>query len=155
MSQPVPAGGLFHPVPVIAVALLLLNDHWLKAAHPSWMTGKLSDVAGMVFFPLMLQALWEMVASRFQSPFKPSKKVLLWCVVLTALVFGSIQLFPWAADGYRWGLGMIQWPFWAARALVSGSGVPALAPVAHVADPTDLVALPGVLIAWWTGKRRI
>ena len=154
MSRFVPAGGLFHPIPILAVALLVFNDHWLKIAHPSWLTGKLSDMAGMVFFPLVLQALWEMATSRLQKPFKPSAKVLVWCVALTAIVFASIQLFELAAEAYRYGLGMIQWPFWATRALIMGEGLPAMAPVAHTSDPTDLIAIPGVLLAWWVGNKR-
>ncbi len=38
---------LGHPEFVGAVALLLVNDHVLKAARPGWVTGKLSDVAGL------------------------------------------------------------------------------------------------------------
>jgi hypothetical protein len=30
---------LTHPVSIAAVALLLLNDHWLRHQHPSWLTG--------------------------------------------------------------------------------------------------------------------
>lgn len=42
---------LVHPVTVFATALLIVNDHLLKAAYPGWVTGKLSDVAGLVMAP--------------------------------------------------------------------------------------------------------
>ncbi|MDP9814116.1 sialidase family protein [Spirilliplanes yamanashiensis] len=45
---------LGHPLVVLALALLLVNDHVLKAAHPSWWTGKLSDAAGLVLAPPLL-----------------------------------------------------------------------------------------------------
>ena len=37
------------------MALLGLNDHVLKGAFPGLITGKLSDFAGLVFFPLVLE----------------------------------------------------------------------------------------------------
>jgi hypothetical protein len=51
---------LLHPVPLFALATLILNDHVLKQRYPGWVTGKLSDVAGMVFFPLLLLAFIDM-----------------------------------------------------------------------------------------------
>ncbi len=48
---------LIHPVTVAATALLILNDQVLKAAYPGWLTGKLSDVAGLVMAPPLLAVL--------------------------------------------------------------------------------------------------
>ena len=39
---------------VLALVVLVLNDHVLKQAYPGWVTGKLSDVAGLVVAPLLL-----------------------------------------------------------------------------------------------------
>ena len=50
----VPGDLLLGVVPLAAIALLFLNDHILKAAWPGLVTGKLSDVAGFVFFPFLL-----------------------------------------------------------------------------------------------------
>jgi hypothetical protein len=44
---------LTHPCTLSAIVLLLLNDHVLKAVAPSPLTGKLSDFAGLVFFPML------------------------------------------------------------------------------------------------------
>ena len=41
------------PRTVGAILVLLINDHLLKGAAPGWVTGKLSDFAGLVFFPLL------------------------------------------------------------------------------------------------------
>jgi hypothetical protein len=49
---------LAHPAFVLALALLLANDLVLKAAFPGWVTGKLSDVAGLFVLPYFLAWLW-------------------------------------------------------------------------------------------------
>lgn len=154
-SQRAVAGdGLLHPVAWIAVALLVLNDHVLKQAYPSALTGKLSDVAGLVFFPLLLQALWELAERRVAARFAPSRRVLLTVTCATAVVFASIQLFPAAATSYRVGLGAVQWPFVAVLSLLGGLGLPPLTPVHLTQDPTDLLALPALLVPLWLGSRR-
>ena len=45
---------LQHPTTLISIALLILNDHVLKTSIPSWFTGKLSDFAGLFFFPFII-----------------------------------------------------------------------------------------------------
>lgn len=49
--------GLAHPLSLLAVGLLLLNDHLLKHIAPSVLTGKLSDFAGLFFFPFLAAAV--------------------------------------------------------------------------------------------------
>jgi hypothetical protein len=140
---------LLSPVALAAVALLVVNDHVLKQAYPGWVTGKLSDVAGLVFFPLLLVSAWEIMARR-----DPSRRALAVACAATALVFVAIKLWPPAGIGYRWGLAMFQWPFRALAAAVRGAGLPGLAPVSLVRDPTDLLALPALAVAWVVGRRR-
>lgn len=48
---------LTHPATVVALVVLLVNDHWLKSAAPGPVTGKLSDVAGLVLLPPVLATL--------------------------------------------------------------------------------------------------
>ncbi|MCD4486084.1 hypothetical protein LQR31_16545 [Chromobacterium vaccinii] len=43
---------------LISLLLLLANDWWLKPSHPSWLSGKLSDFAGLMLIGLLLQAAW-------------------------------------------------------------------------------------------------
>jgi hypothetical protein len=43
--------GLYHPVSLLAILLVVLNDGWLKTTYPSWWTGKLSDVGMVVLIP--------------------------------------------------------------------------------------------------------
>jgi hypothetical protein len=46
------------PLLLLAVGLLLLNDFVLKAAFHNWVTGKLSDVAGLAAFTIFWCAIW-------------------------------------------------------------------------------------------------
>ncbi len=50
---------LKHPVFWVALAVLLLNDHVFKGGDvlPAWLTGKLSDFAGLIVAPIVLVAL--------------------------------------------------------------------------------------------------
>lgn len=59
---------LNHPSVWLSVAVLLLNDHILKAYTPSWLTGKLSDFAGMFFFPILLGVLWTALGRPLRLP---------------------------------------------------------------------------------------
>jgi len=157
MGQPQPelkpsgAGeGLLHPVPLLAIGLLVLNDHVLKDAFHNTLTGKLSDVAGMAFFPLLLQGLWEGAQSLLRRPWRPSRRALWVCAGATALFFSLVQLDGSATDVYRWSLGVLQWPVHAIRA----GELVALRPVQAWADPTDIVAVPFTLLAVWAGWSR-
>ncbi len=154
LPQQFPGSALLHPLALGAVALLILNDHVFKTRWPSWWTGKLSDLAGMVMFPLLLQALWEQAGVWAGRGFRPSRAVLVTCVLLTGLVFSATKLSVLAGDGWRWSLGLLQWPVRGAWALLQGRHIPGVAPVAHVVDATDLLTLPGLLVALAVGWRR-
>ena len=49
MTTGVSVRALASPGFALALVVLVLNDHVLKTAYPGWVTGKLSDVAGLVF----------------------------------------------------------------------------------------------------------
>jgi hypothetical protein len=139
---------LLHPVSLAAIALLIVNDHVLKAAWPGVLTGKLSDLAGLAFFPLLLAAAAQQV-----RPALRLRPTVAACALLTALVFAAIKVWPLAGDAYRVGLGALQWPFRALWAVLDGRGVPGLMPVGLTPDVTDLIALPAVLVAVWLAAR--
>ena len=154
-TSPQPGDGLLHPLPLAGVVLLLLNDHLLKEAIPGIITGKLSDLAGLLFFPLLLQALWEWSTAWFSTSWKPSRRVLWFSVVATGLAFSSIQLWAPATELYVWGLGYLQWPFRQGMSLLSGGGWLQPRQVMMVPDPTDLLALPALLVSLMVGDRRL
>jgi len=152
---PIAGDGVIHPAQLTAIAALLLNDHVWKAAWPGVVTGKISDFAGLAFFPSLLVGAWEITCAALKRPFKPSRGVLFTAAIATALVFSLVKLWPPAGTAYRLGWAAMQWPFLALAALGSGRSTPALHPVALVQDPTDLVALPAIAVAVWTGLGRV
>jgi hypothetical protein len=139
----VPGGHLLHPVVLAAIVVFVINDHLLKPAHAGWLTGKLSDVAGLIFFPVLLAAIAELVSPAAR---RHGAAVLFLAVAVTGLTYVVMLVVPAGADGYRWLIGVLQWPFRIGAALAAGTPVPAIAPVRFVADATDLITLPALLV---------
>lgn len=134
---------VMHPLAIAAIAVLLANDHVLKHAFPGFVTGKLSDVAGMVFFPLLLVSLAR----------TSDRRALLAACIATAIVFTLVKTLPTANELYRVTWGAMQWPLRAARAWVADRPTPGIARVVLVRDPSDVLAVPFVLVAWKLGVR--
>jgi hypothetical protein len=130
---------VMHPLAIAAIATLVVNDHVLKHAFPGFVTGKLSDAAGMVFFPLLLTA------------FTRSRRALAIACVATAVVFALVKTLPAANGLYRVTWGAMQWPLRALRAWLAHRPAPGIARVVLVRDPSDLLAVPFVLLAWRIG----
>lgn len=61
---------LAHPVSILALSAVALNDLVLQIYWPSWWTGKLSDAAWMVFSPFLVAgvALWLLPMQRPDDP---------------------------------------------------------------------------------------
>ena len=58
---------LLHPLAISALILLLLNDHFLKIFSPGFITGKLSDFAGLFVFPIYLSVITrDFLRNRFR-----------------------------------------------------------------------------------------
>ncbi|WP_203737131.1 hypothetical protein [Actinoplanes italicus] len=117
---------LAHPVTVAALALLIVNDHVLKAACPGWVTGKLSDAAGMVVAPPLLAALAGLVA--------PRRRVTVGAILAVGVGFTFVKMWSYGAE-------------------LASSAWSLVTPSLVRADPTDLLALPFLAVAWWTAKR--
>jgi hypothetical protein len=112
----------------LAVGLLLLNDHYLKTAFPSWITGKLSDIAGLFFFPLLLATLFSPLGERLRLSWRQIGGVAfcvtaVWFALMkTSSLVNGITITLWQL--------IVQWS------------------VRIVMDPTDLVALIMLWPAW-------
>ena len=135
-DEGLPVSELAHPLSLVALTLLVLNDHFLKGAGllPGWVTGKLSDFAGLIFFPLLLTSLLNTGAHflnqaarllglqfTLDEGLRPWK---IWSALgCSALVFSAIQISPTAVQLYR---GFVH--FFGFSAVVT-------------MDPSDLIAL--------------
>lgn len=142
-----PGDGLLRPTVLAAIAICAVNDHLLKTWLPSWWTGKLSDVAGLIFFPVLLQALVELgeaITGRWRGP---RRLTLCVCVVITATVFAAINVSAGAAAAY---VGLASEARSAIAALWGGGPVV----VKVTSDAGDLLALPALLVALVIGWRR-
>ncbi|MGK3999572.1 hypothetical protein [Sorangium sp. So ce1024] len=113
---------LRHPLFLGALALLVVNDHLLKGAGllPGALTGKLSDLAGLVVAPVLAAALVDARTSRGRA--------LAFAAVVAP--FAAIKLSAAAAQLLvaLVGLAGIKWHIWQ--------------------DPTDLAALVVLVPAW-------
>ena len=149
-----PADGLLHPVVLVALVALVVNDQLAKHAWPGLVTGKASDVAGLIVAPIALQAAWEVALWATGRWRGPSERALLVAIAVVGVAFAASQVWPPAIDAYRWGLAALQWPVRAVVAALTGAPAPVLVPVAATADAEDLVALPTLLVTWWVGRGR-
>jgi hypothetical protein len=119
---------LQHPATWLSIALLLINDHILKGIYPSWVTGKLSDFAGLFFFPFIVGAVFSLLLSRFNIPTKRIGQISFGFV---GIWFITLKIFPWVN-------------------LMTTSLASKLVgyPTRFIMDPTDLVALSAMIPAW-------
>jgi len=117
---------LLHPVIVVAVAVLLLNDHVLKAAWPGMLTGKLSDVAGLALAPPVITATVALLVPRL-----PVRVVAGTATVAVGMLFALVKT---TAAGAAAASAMWSW---------------AWGPSTVLRDPTDLLALPALAVSWW------
>lgn len=129
-----PATLLCRPAVLGAVVIVAINDHVLKESGwlPGIVTGKLSDVAGLFFFPILLAVLLLMAASvatrffptlteRFPKP--TARHYIDLAVILTVIAFSTINVVEPVNTvvEYYWGV--------------------------FTMDPSDLFCLPMVVIA--------
>jgi hypothetical protein len=116
---------LRHPVVVTCLVVWLINDRWLKHSSPGVITGKLSDLTGLVVFAGLAALVVSLVV-----PLQSTRVVGIVAWVTTATGFTAVKTLP-AANR-------------AAVALLDH-----LLGVAKITlDPTDLVALIALPLAW-------
>lgn len=151
-----PGAAILHPVCVASLLLLAFNDHVIKRYAPGVLSGKLSDFAAVVLLPLFLQAAWEVTYARLRSAppaVALSNRVLKVSIAVTLAILALPEVWPAAETAYRYGFGVLHWPFRAVAALFSGRELPGILPVQATADVTDLVALPMGFVAYAVGRR--
>jgi len=138
-----PANELLAPLPVLALAALVANDWLLKpSGAPEWITGKLSDLAGVFVFPLIVTAACDLAlyaATRLGArvDFTLRRAKLAAAILATGVAFAATKLSPTVADIVA-----------RVTAALFGRGE-------VMADPYDLIALPLLAVTWWHGRRTI
>lgn len=80
-----------HPATWVSVFTLLINDHILKSAYPSWFTGKISDFAGIFFFPFVVAAVFSIIFRKFNFTIRTTGQVAFGFV---AVWFTLLKTFP-------------------------------------------------------------
>jgi len=139
-----PAGELLQPVPLVAILVLVAND-WLgkaSAAVPGWLSGKLSDLAGLVAAPLCATALldcglWLVARLGPRLDFSLGRGRLHGAALACGTAFTAVKLSPAAAGALERAADWVGLDWRVAS------------------DPTDLVALPALALAVWLGRREI
>lgn len=114
---------------LLAFAVLALNDLLLKHAHPSWLTGKLSDLAGCFLFPFWVAGILGLTT-------RQDREWRMGVGVLTTLaLFVPIKCSPLCAQFVSRALDLI--------------GNPVGFPHHRIlADPTDLIGVPFTFLAF-------
>lgn len=160
-SPPTRGDLLLHPVALLALGGLLLNDHVLKAASAGTpftvVTGKLSDVCGVLFLPILVVAAVEFAGAVYKGRVA-SVEVAVVAAVVVGVAFALMKTVPACGDVYAWSLGAVQWPVRVLAAAVNGNlnehGLPSWQPVVHVVDPTDTIAVPFAFVVVALQRRR-
>ena len=129
------ASALTHPVTLAALVALLLNDGLFKSLWPdSWVTGKLSDLAWVVFASPLLAFVLSLFLGR--RLFGRRAAIITAYVGLPAL-YAAFNTFETIHDGILWGLSLV-------AGGTDGSPI----------DPSDSLVIPfGLGIAWWVWRR--
>ncbi|HEY0250972.1 MAG TPA: hypothetical protein VGC41_05565 [Kofleriaceae bacterium] len=126
-GEGLPIGEALHPLTLLSVGILVLNDWFLKPRfRGSFVTGKLSDVAGLVFAPVVLTAVIGLV---LRKPLT-HRRLVLACAA-TAIGFSLTKLVPAIGDVV-------------ARMIGHGAS--------FYPDWTDVLCTPFVLVAYWIGR---
>ena len=131
------ASALMHPATVAAVAVLLLNDVVFKSLWPgTWATGKLSDLAWVVFASPLLAFLLSFLAGRSA---RGQRAAFLASYVGLPLLYAAFNTFEPVHDAILRGLSI-------------ASGGTAGSPL----DVTDSLVIPfGLGAALWVWRRGV
>ncbi len=138
-----------HPWPLMAMVVLGVNDHLLKGSGwlPGWVTGKLSDFAGLLFFPLFVTAAVDTLlylAFRISGGRTPSYSLKMWklyaAVAFTAILFVPLKLSDTWGTLYIQAMHVLDVFDWFGGFQVTK-------------DPTDIVAIAMFPLAIGLGRR--
>jgi hypothetical protein len=128
-----------HPITWVCIVTLLVNDQLLRWRWPSWLTGKLGDVAWLAFAPLVVALRLTMLRCATGKDMRRQDQVIWVAILLVGGVFAVVKAVPIATAAFHTAFhAVFGWQ-------------PLL-----VRDPTDLLTLPALGIAWlvWRDSAR-
>lgn len=136
------------------MAVLVVNDSVLKPHARSWMTGKLSDFAGVALVPLALVSILELVrfARRVRRWQTTTREVAALCAV-AAIALIAVKLSTPAANVYSALVGRVRWIARVGWSMLAGSNTEPYSPIQVVHDPSDLLALSALAVPIRVAKR--
>lgn len=134
-QAPTPFGGLLiHPVSIGLLTILVANDFVIKAHWPGMVSGKLSDLVGLAWFPILLWAAADVLLGYGFG--RRAGHVILWIgAAATGVAFTMLKLTDFGSEVYASTFSLLL----AIPYSLTG-GVPPQ--VGAVQDASDLLALP-------------
>lgn len=142
LRERVPGDLLLRPVAVVAVLVLIVNDHLLKHRWPGLLSGKLSDIAGLVFLPILIISVCEVARATARRTWPMGQRGIVAVTVTVAIGFAATKLSPAVGAAYGDVLGWLRWPLAGHWSQVGISR-----------DPTDVLCTPAVIVAWIESRR--
>lgn len=140
---------MLHPACLLALGLWWLNDDVLKARYHNFLTGKLSDLACMVVFPVLVLSVIQVVQSLRGVAWFPRRAHVLATLFGVGVLFAAINLSATVGHAYRVVFAHVLFPF-----LFAFHGAHHLPAISHTQDPTDLLVLPALYLAYLLAPRR-
>jgi hypothetical protein len=149
-----PVEEFFGWLPLGALLVMALNDHVLRLCFPGAVTGKVSDLAVLLFFPSLLTAVFDTVlflahhaaralsGGRLSVPYRLTRWKVAASVVLSGLLLAGINLSPVLHDGLLGAMARLD-----VLDLFEG--------FRYTMDPTDLAALAVLPVSLCWGLRAV
>lgn len=119
---------IMQPFVILSILVLLFNDHFLKNYYPSWLTGKISDFAGLFFFPILLTAILKILFKRLYCKEQFFTHLSFGFTAIWFFAIKTNPLFSYFTESFLSSL-LFQ-------------------NVRIICDPTDLIALIMLIPAW-------
>jgi hypothetical protein len=149
-----PVGEFFGWLPLGALLVMALNDHFLRLRYPGFITGKISDFCVLLFFPALLTASLDallfiadrvaraVTRGRLRVPCRLTKLKVILSAALSGLILAAINVCAPARDLLLAVASRLD-PLHVFRAF------------RYTMDPTDLVALAVLPLSVWWGFRAV
>jgi hypothetical protein len=84
---------LLNPITIFAFLILFINDHIIKYQFPSWVSGKISDIAWLYIFPGVLIFIISAFTGKY--PNITSRKIWIVAILFTIIGFVGVKtIYP-------------------------------------------------------------